>query len=187
MEFLLKLLGHSHFFCTETVVSEKHSDFYSNLDQVLDDFLSLCFISGVLFGDTVQFIQNLAAGVVNEHLHRAFGGHRAEDLLLRLHGHVLGAEGIHDCLNWQEKDQLLTVWWFREMLKVVVSSFNNFNTTIRILHLFQRTSKWWFSFLKDVWGFELMTHHSFLWLLSFILMLVKQHWSLLQCFHYQKE
>lgn len=89
VQFLLEIRGHSQFFCAKAVVPEQHADLHSNLDQILDHLLGLRFITQVLFGDAVQFIQDLAAGVVNEHLDRAFGGHRAEDLLLRLHGHVL--------------------------------------------------------------------------------------------------
>lgn len=75
VEFLLEVLGHLQLFCAETIVLKQHADLDRDLDQVFDDFLSLGFISRMLFGDAVQFIQNLTGGLVNEELHRAFGGH----------------------------------------------------------------------------------------------------------------
>lgn len=89
VQLLLKILGHNEFFCVKTVVPEQQANLHGDLDQVFDHLLGLCFVTRVLFGDAVQFIQDLAGGVIDEHLDRAFGGHGAEDLLLRLQGHVL--------------------------------------------------------------------------------------------------
>lgn len=82
VQLLLKLLGRSQLFCAKTVVPEQHPDLHSNLDQVFDHLLGLCFVFGVLFGDVVQFVQDLARRFINEHLDRCFGGHGAEDFLL---------------------------------------------------------------------------------------------------------
>lgn len=102
VQLFLKLLGDRQLFFAETVVSEQHAHLHGDLDQVFDDFLSFAFVARVLFGDAVQFVQDLTGGVVDEHLHRALGGHGTEDLLLGLHGHVLGTE-LHDWLKGQRE------------------------------------------------------------------------------------
>lgn len=101
VQLLLKIGGHSQLLGAKTVVPKQQANLDGNLDQVFDHLLGLRFITRVLFGDAVQFVQDLAGGVVNEHLDRAFGGHGAQDLLLCPQGHVLGAEGVHGCLNCQ--------------------------------------------------------------------------------------
>lgn len=98
VQLLLKIRGHSQLLRAKTVVPEQHADLDGDLDQVFDHLLGFTFITRVLFGDAVQFVQDLAGGVVDEHLDRALAGHGAEDLLLHLHGHVLGAEDVHGCL-----------------------------------------------------------------------------------------
>lgn len=82
VQLLLKVLSHSKLLLTETVVSEQHANLHSYFDQVFDHLLGLRFASGVNFGDTVKFIQDVICGVVNEHLHRGFVGHSAENFLL---------------------------------------------------------------------------------------------------------
>lgn len=99
VQLLLKVLGHPQLLCAEAVVSEQHTDLHSYLDQVFDHFLGHRSIARVLFGDAVEFVQDFAGGVVDEHLDGGFGGHAAEDLLLCLHGHVLGTEGLHGYLE----------------------------------------------------------------------------------------
>lgn len=89
VQLLLKFLGHFQLLHAKTVVSEQHADLHSDLNQILDHLLGLRLVARVLFGDVVEFVQDLACRVVDEHLDRGFGGHAAEDFLLRPHGEVL--------------------------------------------------------------------------------------------------
>lgn len=95
VQLLLELLRHLQLLHAEAVVPEQHADLHRDLDQVLDDFLGLRLVAGVALGDVVELVQDLAGGVVDEHLDGRPGGHAAEDLLLRPHGQVLGAEAFH--------------------------------------------------------------------------------------------
>ena len=88
-EFPLELLRQLHLLLVEAGVPEQHADLDGDLHQVLGDLLGLGAVPSVLLGDAVQLVQNLAGGVVNEHLDRGLGGHAAQNLLLGLQGHLL--------------------------------------------------------------------------------------------------
>lgn len=95
VQLLLELLRHLQLLHAEAVVPEQQADLHRYLDEVLDDLLGLRLVGRIVLGDVVEFVQDLAGGVVDEHLDGRSGGHAAEDLLLRPHGQVLGAEGFH--------------------------------------------------------------------------------------------
>lgn len=95
VQLLLELLRHLQLLHAEPVVPEQQADLHRNLDQVLDDLLGLGLAGRVVLGDVVEFVQDLAGRVVDEHLDGRPGGHAAEDLLLCPHGQVLGAEAFH--------------------------------------------------------------------------------------------
>lgn len=96
-----EVLSQTHFFWTELLVSEQNSHLHGYFDHVLHHLLSFVAVSRVLFGHAVQFVQNLAAVVIYEHMNHRLTGHVTEDLLLGLHGHVLRAESLHPaaCLH----------------------------------------------------------------------------------------
>lgn len=95
VKLLLKLLRQSKLLRTELVVAKEHSDLHRHLDEVLHHLLGLRTVAGVFLRHPVELIQDLAASVVNEHIHHRLAGHVAEDFLLGLHGHVFGTEGLH--------------------------------------------------------------------------------------------
>lgn len=86
MADLPEVVHQDQLFTVELVVSVEHAQFHHHLDQVLDDLLGLLSVAGVLFGDAVQFVQHLAAGVVDEEAGHALRGHLAHQLLLCLQG-----------------------------------------------------------------------------------------------------
>lgn len=89
---LPEVLHQQQLLAAELIVPVEHAQLHHDLDQVLDDLLGLLAVPGVLFGDAVQLVQHLAAGVVDEQVGHALGGHLAHHLLLRLQGQALGAE-----------------------------------------------------------------------------------------------
>lgn len=86
VDFLPEVLHQDQLLAVELVVSVEHSQLHHHLDQVLDDLLGLFAVARVLLGDAVQVVQHLAAGVVDEEVGHALGGHLAHQLLLRLQG-----------------------------------------------------------------------------------------------------
>ena len=48
----------------------------------------------VLFGDFVELIKDLAAGIINQHVGHSFAGYFAQNFLLGLKGKVLRTENI---------------------------------------------------------------------------------------------
>lgn len=83
---LPEVLHQDQLLTVELVVSIEHSQLHHHLDQVLDDLLGLFAVAGILLGDAVQLVQHFAAGVVDEEVGHALGGHLAHQLLLRLQG-----------------------------------------------------------------------------------------------------
>lgn len=86
VDFLPEGLHQDQLLAAELVVPVEHSQLHHHLDQVLNDLLRLFAVAGVLLSDTVQLVQHFAAGVVNEEVGHALGGHLAHQLLLRLQG-----------------------------------------------------------------------------------------------------
>lgn len=86
VDFLPEVVHQHQLLTVELVVSVEHSQLHHHLDQVLDDFLGLFAVAGVLLGHTVQLVQHFTAGVVNEEVGHALRGHLAHQLLLRLQG-----------------------------------------------------------------------------------------------------
>lgn len=95
MQLLPEVLRQTQLIRAELLVSEQNSHLHGDLDHVLHHLLGLAAVPRVLFGDAVQLVQNLAAVVVDEHVSHGLAGHVTKDLLLGLHGHVLGAERLH--------------------------------------------------------------------------------------------
>lgn len=83
---LPEVLHQDQLLAVELVVSVEHPQLHHHLDQVLDNLLGLFAVAGVLLGDTVQLIQHFTAGVVDEEVGHALGGHLAHQLLLCLKG-----------------------------------------------------------------------------------------------------
>ena len=81
-----EVLHQDQLIAVELVVPVEHPQLHHHLDQVLDDLLGLFAVAGVLLGDAVQLVQHFAAGVVNEEVGHALGGHLAHQFLLRLQG-----------------------------------------------------------------------------------------------------
>lgn len=108
MQLLPEVLRQTQLIRTELVMSEQNSHLHGDLDHVLHHLLGLTAVPRVLFGDAVQLVQNLAAVVVDEHLSHGLAGHVTEDLLLGLHGHVLGAERLHpaSCAQCRSREQM---------------------------------------------------------------------------------
>lgn len=118
VQLLLEVLGEAQLLGAEAVVSEEHADLHRDLDQVFYHLLGLGAVARVLLGDAVKIVQDLAAGVVDEHLDHRLVGHVAEDLLLGLHGHVLGAEGLHGYLRSEQGER----GWRQSPVRLVLSA-----------------------------------------------------------------
>lgn len=92
VQLLPEFLHNHNLLLTELFVPVEDADFDCHLDQIFHDLVGLLLVMGVFFGDFVQLIKDLTAGVIDQHVGYSFAGYFAQDLLLGLKGKTLRAK-----------------------------------------------------------------------------------------------
>lgn len=108
VHLLFETLNGLHLISTELVVSVENANFQSNLDDIFDDLVSFLLALGIFTTGLVEFVQNLAAGIICEEICHGHDGHFAQDLLLGLKGQTLGVEALLPYTNKEESKVLRT-------------------------------------------------------------------------------
>lgn len=94
VHLLLEALHRVQLVWAELVVAVQDADLQCDLDDVLDDLVGLLLALGELPARLVELIQDLAAGVVRQHVGHHHGRHLAQDLLLGLQSQGAGVEAL---------------------------------------------------------------------------------------------
>lgn len=94
VHLLLEALHRVQLVGAELVVAVQDADLQRDLDDVLDDLVGLLLALGELPARLVELIQDLAAGVVRQHVGHHHGRHLAQDLLLGLQSQGAGVEAL---------------------------------------------------------------------------------------------
>lgn len=102
VHFLLEALHRVQLVGAELVVAVQNADLQGDLDHVLDDLVGLFLALGELTAGLVELVQDLAAGVVRQHVGHHHGRHLAQDLLLGLKSQGAGVKALLSCGGKEE-------------------------------------------------------------------------------------
>lgn len=97
VHLLLEALHCVQLIGAELVVAVEDADLQGDLDDVLDDLVGLLLALGELAAGLVELVQDLAAGVVCQHVGHHHGRHLAQDLLLGLQSQGAGVKALLSC------------------------------------------------------------------------------------------
>lgn len=94
VHLLLKALHRVQLVRAELVVTVQDADLQGDLNDILDDFVSLLLALGELTACLVELIQDFTAGVICQHVGDHHGRHLAQDLLLGLQSQGAGVKAL---------------------------------------------------------------------------------------------